>query len=290
MKKNLLWMLAAILTCGSMFTSCSNEDSPVQPDPPVLPDQAAMFVQNVKADDRYTPGVLSYGTDNLYYLSLEVADAEEAKAEFLKLLPEGVAETAFDRPVENLYLKCTGYKLYAPQINDIDSISFEVIAQQMVSMMGYAWVELTDDLQEALHVDVIIYMPKSDNDDLNNFMKSFSNIMTMCQPDSEDPTHIICTMPSRDDYMNLAPAFITTKMMLTSKPTEEGNQVMTLTDNDGKSYGKLTLVPKANITDGSQLKYLLDEELQANFMELLGFPLPVAKISFFIAETEPAAE
>ena len=290
MKKNLLWMLAAILTCGSMFTSCSKEDNPAPPEPPVVPDQAAMFANNVMADGRYTPDVMTYGEDKLYYLRLEVADAEEAKAEFLKLLPEGVAETAFDIPVKNLYLKSTGYKLYAPQYNDIDSISFDVISPQMVSMMGYAWVELTRDLQEALHVNVIIYMAKSDNDDLNHFMMSFSNIMTMCQPDPEDPTHIICTLPSTDAYLDLVPAFITTKMMLSAVPTEEGNQVMTLTDNDGKSYGKLTLVPKSNNTDGSQLKYLLDEELQASFQELLGFPLPITKISFFIVEAEPAAD
>ena len=29
MKKNLLWMLAAILTCGLMTTSCSSDDNPV---------------------------------------------------------------------------------------------------------------------------------------------------------------------------------------------------------------------------------------------------------------------
>ena len=36
MKKNILWMLAAILTCGltvTMMTSCSNDDDPVNPDP-----------------------------------------------------------------------------------------------------------------------------------------------------------------------------------------------------------------------------------------------------------------
>jgi hypothetical protein len=60
---------------------------------------------------------------------------------------------------------------------------------------------------------------------------------------------------------------------------------MTLTDNDGNSYGKLTLVPKVNITDGAMLKYLLDEELQASFQQALGIPFPIAKISFFIAES-----
>lgn len=286
MKKNLVWMLAAILACGSMFTSCiSNEDSPVLPEPQEKPDQAAMFVQNVIADGRYTPGVLSMGEDNLLYLSLEVADAEEAEAEFLKLLPEGVAETAFDIPVKNLYLKSTGYELNAPQINDIDSISFDVISPQMVSMMGYAWVVLTNDLQEALHVNALIYTPKNDNDDLNNFMSAFMKIMSMLEPDSEDPTHFICTVPSQDVYLDVVPAFITTKMMLSSVATDEGNQVMTLTDNDSNSYGKLTLVPKANTTNGAQLQYLLDEDLQASFQNLLGFTFPMAKISFFIAES-----
>ena len=287
MKKNLLWMLASILTCGAMFTSCaSNEDSPVQPEPPVLPDQAAMFVQNVFADGRYTPGILSMGEDNLFYLSLEVADAEEAKAEFLKLLPEGVAETAFEIPVENIYRQSTGYKLNAPQINDIDSISFDVIAQQMVTLMGHAWVVLTDDLQQALQANVIIYMPKHDNDDLNNFISAFMNIMSMCQLDQEDPSHLICTMPSQDVYMNLVPAFITTKMMLSSVQTEEGNQLMTVTDNDGNSYGKVTLVSKTNTSNGAQLQYLLDEDMQANFQEKSGMKISISKISFFIAEAE----
>jgi len=33
------------------------------------------------------------------------------------------------------------------------------------------------------------------------------------------------------------------------------------------------------------LKYLLDEELQASFQQALGIPFPIAKISFFIAES-----
>ena len=51
MKKKLHWMLAAILTCGSMFTSCtSEEDNPVNPTPDPVPDEAAMFIQNVQND------------------------------------------------------------------------------------------------------------------------------------------------------------------------------------------------------------------------------------------------
>lgn len=95
---------------------------------------------------------------------------------------------------------------------------------------------------------------------------------------------------NEDSPMNLAPAFITTKMVLTSVSTEEGNQVMTVTDSDGNSYGKMTLVPSANTSNGAQLQYLLDEELQANFQEKSGMKMPIAKISFFVAEAEPAAE
>ena len=32
MKQKFLWIMAAILTCGSAFTSCGTEDSPVIPD------------------------------------------------------------------------------------------------------------------------------------------------------------------------------------------------------------------------------------------------------------------
>lgn len=294
MKKSLLWMLAAVLTCGSMFTSCaSNEDSPVQPEPPeppVLPDQAAMFVQNVIDDGRYTPDVLKNGEEQILFLRLDVADYEEAKAEFLKLLPEGVAETAFEMSAQLPYSERTGYKLNAPQNNDIDSIAFAVTAPNMISLAGYAWVFLTDDMQEALQVNALVYMPQDSNDDLDNFMKAFMDIMPMCQPDPEDPTHIICTLPSMEVYTALVPAFITTKMMQTMTLTEEGDRMLTLTDKDGKSYGKLILVPKEEITDGSHFKYLLDEDLQASFKELLGIPSPVATISFVIAGTEPAAE
>ena len=94
---------------------------------------------------------------------------------------------------------------------------------------------------------------------------------------------------NEDSPMNLAPAFITTKMVLTSVSTEEGNQVMTVTDSDGNSYGKMTLVPSANTSNGAQLQYLLDEDLQANFQEKSGMKMPIAKISFFVAEAEPAA-
>lgn len=37
-------------------------------------------------------------------------------------------------------------------------------------------------------------------------------------------------------------------------------------------------------------KNLFDEDLQASFQEKSGMKMPIAKISFFVAETEPAAE
>ena len=90
MKKSVLWVMAAILTCGFAITSCTNEiDNPVVPDPqPVVPDQASMFVKNVLDDERYTHDVLAVEGDSLNFLRLNVSGYEEATAEFLKLLPE----------------------------------------------------------------------------------------------------------------------------------------------------------------------------------------------------------
>ena len=48
---------------------------------------------------------------------------------------------------------------------------------------------------------------------------------------------------------------------------------MTVTDNDGNSYGKMTLVPSANTSNGAQLQYLLDEDLQANLQEKSGMKM-----------------
>ena len=31
MRKNILWMIAAILICGLMVTACSNDDNPISP-------------------------------------------------------------------------------------------------------------------------------------------------------------------------------------------------------------------------------------------------------------------
>ena len=92
MKKSILWMMAAILTCGFTTVSCTTGvDNPVVPIPePEQPDEASMFVQNIKADGRYTPAKLAVGGQEVDYLRLDVADFEAAKAEFLKLLLEAL--------------------------------------------------------------------------------------------------------------------------------------------------------------------------------------------------------
>lgn len=287
MKKHLLWMLVAILACGSMFTSCtSNEDSPVQPEPPVLPDQAAMFVQNVLADARYTPAIMAAGEENLIYLRLDVADYEEAKAEFLKLLPEGVAETAVEGDLyQGIFVEATDYTLFAPQKNASDSISFQKVQPLMNTAFGFAWVDLSPDLQEALQVECIIYMLASSNDDLDNFVTCLMSIMPYSMPDPEDPTHLICNVPSQEVYMELVTAMYTNKMVLSSEYLEDGNMRVTLTDKDDKSYGKLTVLGEANRPADAINVFLFDEDLQASMASRIGGAF--TKLSFYF---DPAAE
>jgi len=286
MKKNLLWMLAAILTCGAMFTSCaSNEDSPVQPEPPVLPDQAAMFVQNVLADGRYTPAILGVGGEEIVYLRLDVADYEEAKAEFLKLLPEGVAETAFEVNLHSMFVEGAGYALFAPQQNDIDSIAFMQVQPVMSTAAGIAWVELTPDLKEALQVNSIIYMQASSNDDMDSFVTALMAIVPYSTPDPEDRSHLICNVPSQEVYMDLVSTMLTTKMMGSAEYLEDGNMRMTLTDKDDKSYGKLTVLGQANRPADAINVFLFDEDLQASMAARIGGAF--SKLSFYFT---PAAE
>ena len=62
MKKNLLMMLAAILTCGSMFISCSNDvDNPVTPTPdPVITGEWFAIVNISDYDEDSDEGDVSY--------------------------------------------------------------------------------------------------------------------------------------------------------------------------------------------------------------------------------------
>ena len=287
MKKNLLCMLAAILTCGAMFTSCaSNEDSPVQPEPPVLPDQAAMFVQNVFADGRYTPAIMAVGEENLIYLRLDVADYEEAKAEFLKLLPEGVAETAVEGDFyHGLFVEATDYTLFAPQKNASDSISFQKVQPLINTAIGFAWVDLSPDLQEALQVGYIIYMLASSKDDLDNFVTCLMGIMPYSMPDPEDPNHLICYAPSEEVYTDMVTAMMTNKMVTSIEYLEDGNMRMTLSDKDDNSYGKLTVLRNESKPEDALNVFLFDEDLQASMAARIGGAF--TKLSFYLA---PAVE
>ena len=245
-------------------------------------DEVALFIQNVQADDRYSPAVLTVGEDSYDYLRLDVASYDEASVEFLKLLPAGVAETAYEAPfVKGMFTEATGYLLNAPQQSGVDSIIFSKVEQAMNSLVGFAWVPLTPDLKEALEADFIIYMPATSNDDMDNFVQSLLAVMPYSKVDPGDPTHLICTVATKEQYIELAPAFLTTKMMSTWKPLENGDSEFTLTDKDGNSYGKLIVVAKENVQDDALNLFLFDEALQASMTEKIGGAL--AKLSFYLA-------
>lgn len=245
-------------------------------------DEVALFIQNVQADDRYSPAVLTVGEDSYDYLRLEVASYDEASVEFLKLLPAGVAETAYEAPfVKGMFTEATGYLLNAPQQGGVDSIIFSKVEQAMNSLVGFAWVPLTPDLKEALEADFIIYMPATSNDDMDNFVQSLLAVMPYSKVDPGDPTHLICTVATKEQYIELAPAFLTTKMMSTWKPLENGDSEFTLTDKDGNSYGKLIVVAKENVQDDALNLFLFDEAMQASMTEKIGGAL--AKLSFYLA-------
>lgn len=290
MRKQFLWMLVAFLICGAnMMTSCSNEDIPVVPNPQ-LPDQASMFVQNVLSDARYTPDLFQISsqegeTVSSKIIRLDVNSYEEALAEFLKLLPEGVAETAFayDDYYKGLFSSATAFSLNAPLINDKDTICICKTNDIMASAIGYAWVELTEDLQKALGAEQIIYMVKTDNDDMANFISSLMNIIPYCTPDANDPSHLICTFPNSDVYMELALAFITTKMMMALVPDENGDGKVAMTDGGGNLYGYMYILSPEHKGDALAV-YVLDEDLQASLAKQIGGAF--SKISFFLAEDE----
>ena len=281
------WMLAAILICGAnMVTSCSTNDNPIIDPEPTLPDQAYMFVQNVLSDTRYEAGMMEATspegeTAMSKVIRLDVGSYEEAQEEFLKLLPEGVAETAFviEDYYQGLFTESTGYRLNAPATNDEDIIAFSKVYDFMSSIIGYAWVQLTPDLQEAFDAEMIVYMPKVDEDDMANFINCLINILPYCTPEPENPTAIICTCPSVEMYMEAALDFITTKMMTSATPTEDGNMTVALTDPSGNLYGNMIVLSAANRGDALSV-YVMDEALQASLAAQIGMPL--SKISFYL--------
>ena len=280
MKKNLLWMLAAILACGSMFTSCTNGvDNPVTPIADPGPDEAGMFIQNVLSDGRYTKDYMGVQGDGIDYLRLDVGSYEEALVEFMKLLPEGVAATAYEETVKGAD-SAVGFVLNAPMNNDLDSIVIAKIKEPLVPMTGYAWVYLTPDIQKALNVKMIIYMPSAE-DDMTNFIKSITDVLPYSKIDPNDKGPLICTVPTRELGAKLQMAFITTKMMIASTTNEKEDVVFPLTDSQGNSYGILTAVNLKNLPEGANGMHLFDDALKAKMAETIG--MGFSKLSFVLA-------
>ena len=88
MKKNLLWMLVAILFSGfPMLTACGSDD-----DEPTTSgtDDLAFLQERIAASGSLVYGV-QLGTDSKDVLNRPVADSAEAQAEFYKLLSGGAA-------------------------------------------------------------------------------------------------------------------------------------------------------------------------------------------------------
>ena len=282
MKKNLSWMFGAILSCAAMFTSCNNAiDNPVTPMPEPGPDEAAMFVQNVKNDSRYKIDYIGAQGEGAYYLRLDVGSYEEAMAEFLKLLPEGVAATAYDVDPGKNFDKVTGFKLNAPNNDGEDIITIRKTKDALALTTGYAWVYLPSDIQEALNVTYIIYMASSE-DDMVNFVTALTAALPYCTLDPEDPDHLICTAPSREVGSKLMLAFVTPTMTSNAVVNENKQVIMEVKDAKGNSCGHLIGVNKNDLPEGVSGMYLFDDELKAKMAETL--PRGFSKMSFIIVE------
>ena len=286
MKKNLSWMFGTILSCAAMFTSCNNAiDNPVTPMPEPGPDEAAMFVQNVQNDSRYKIDYIGAQGEGAYYLRLDVGSYEEAMAEFLKLLPEGVAATAFKDEGESVtgVEEAIGFLLNAPKLNKKDTVFFCKSSEGYEQMVGYAQVYMDTDIMEALGEKFILYLP-SVVDDMIHFTNSFINIMPYCQIDPEDTGHLICTAPSASDAFYWALEFISAKMSDNMTKLENGDAVMPLADGQGNSYGYMTIVNANNMPEGVKMIFLFDDDLKASMEKIL--QIGFSKLSFVVAPAE----
>lgn len=243
-----------------------------------------MFVQNVLNDNRYQRDYSVALAD--YYIRLDVSDYEEAEAEFLKLLPEGVAATAFKHDVEPtpLYQEIIAYSLNAPMVNDKDTIGFCKTGEGMVQMLGHAYVSLTPDITEKLGAPYIMFMPSAD-DDMAHFIDVLTNIiMPYCQLDPDDAEHLICRVPSYDDAAYFAASFVTMKMSEGATLNENDDRVLPLTDGQGNSYGHMIMVHRDNTPEDVSIMYLFDDDLKANMEKIL--QIGFSKLSFIIAPAE----
>ena len=249
-------------------------------------DQVSLFLKNIQNDRRYKPSILSFGDERIKYLHLGVSNYEEALEEFLKLLPEGVASTAVNTMEQkDVYTEFTSFTLQSPQHEGgTELINIYKVSQPMNNIVGYAWVTLTKDLSQALNADAIFYMPKTSDNDLENFVTCLTRVMSYCKPDPEDPTQLICTFPSEEVYLAYAPAFLTTKMIGATVVTADNDGLTSLTDKDGNILGHMTLHNSQNITNGASAHFSFDEQLQASIQAAIGATF--SQIWFFVAEKD----
>jgi hypothetical protein len=73
MKKNFVWMLAAVLTCGlamATLTACNNSDNPVAPKPDVQKSLAGDWFTTIKMEEGYVNELvhvmISFDEDGVY--------------------------------------------------------------------------------------------------------------------------------------------------------------------------------------------------------------------------------
>jgi hypothetical protein len=183
-----------------------------------------------------------------------------------------------------MFVEATYYLFNVPGQSEKDKITFYKVLPAMNGLVGYAWIELSAEMKKALNVTSVIYMQAASNDDLESMTKSIMAIIPYSKPDAQDPKHLICSVLNKEQYSELITPFLTTKMMGTAKPTADGNTEFTLTDNDGNSYGKLTVLGPNNKPADVINVLLLDEDLQKSLTSKLGGAF--SKITFCLAKSE----
>ena len=109
MKKNFMWMIAAILFCGTMttvFTSCGSDDSNTTPKP-VTPEEQQEEKKAESADVTLTL-VVQRSTLNIFKYDFKYVDAKGNTQTFdIDEKTEGVPFDDFEQPLYNLYSKAS---------------------------------------------------------------------------------------------------------------------------------------------------------------------------------------